>query len=116
MKKIIFILALNFSALAVWSQTAAIPNGTLAPGPVAVPRPSNPTSDDLQLAANVKDQVKAKVRGIPIENYSISSLYGQVTIQGQVRNAAEAEEILAAARSTPGVKAVVNSLTVTPQF
>ena len=81
---------------------------------VVTPPPSN--SDDLHLNSKVNELIRSRVRNFASENYSIFSQAGQVTIQGRARSQNEVDEILAAARTAPGVGTVVNAIVINPVF
>lgn len=90
------------------------PQAPVTTGGVLVP--SQQSTDDVALAARVREQIRAKVWNFSYQNYNIFSQAGQVTIQGEASSLADAEAVLSAARTTPGIKSVVNGITVPPKF
>lgn len=111
MQKIIYLLLIVSGAYA-GAQTE--PQAPLVTSGVSLS--ATQSTDDFALAARVREQIRAKVRDFAYQKYNIFSQSGQITIQGQAQSLVEAEEVLSAARTTPGIKSVVNAITVSPKF
>ncbi len=107
MKKVLLFVVFIFGATIVESQI--VTNSTQALPQINTLQ----NSADLQLTANVNQQLRANVRNFMPQNYVVFSQSGQVTIQGRASSQSEVDEVLAAARTTPGVAVVVNGIVTT---
>lgn len=100
---------------------------SVASAQVGVPVASNDTTvvvtrvplqnvNDFQLNAKIIEQLKSNVSSFKPENYTIYSQAGRVTIQGRIKNASEADQVLQTILKVSGVVSVTNSVLIDPSL
>lgn len=77
----------------------------------AVPSAREARLANRRLAKTVRSRL-AKVKGIDVLNIVVVAKSGTITLGGSVPEADQIELVIAAARDTPGVEAVINALRV----
>ena len=73
------------------------------------------TTKDLASNASITGSVKSKLtatKDMPVSQIDVTTKDGVTTLSGQVNSAAQKAQAESLAKSTPGVKKVVNKLTV----
>jgi osmotically-inducible protein OsmY len=103
-------LVLTFLSVSTFSQGIV---GTNSRGSLV---PQTEVLNDVQLAQRVREQLLLKVPTYSAMKYNVFSQGGQITIQGSADNLEEADAILSAARTTPGIRSVVNGITTKENF
>jgi BON domain-containing protein len=97
------------------AQTAEPQPPTIEQGPGLTPMDQGTSADDVKITQAIR-QALTSTQGLSVDarNVKIITRDGNVTLRGQVRDQAERDKVVAAAKRTAGVKSVDETLQTQP--